>query len=77
MCGRLSSFVDELRSEVHFPCYLQAETGPDVQDEKGRSCVLQNQRVTDFDLASRCFVKSYINGSNYYHILDSISKKTC
>ncbi|XP_044898299.1 serine/threonine-protein kinase Chk2 isoform X7 [Felis catus] len=28
--GRLSSFVDELRGEVHFPCYLQAETGPDV-----------------------------------------------
>lgn len=42
--GRLSSFVDELRGEVHFPCYLQAETGPDVHGKKEQSCVLQNQR---------------------------------
>lgn len=43
MRGRLSSFVDEFRGEVHFPCYLQAQTGPDVQGKKGHSCV-QNQR---------------------------------
>lgn len=44
MRGRLSSsFVDKLRGAFHFPCYLQAETGPEVQDKKEQSCALQNQ----------------------------------
>lgn len=44
MRGRLSSsFVDKLRGVFHFPCYLQGETGPEVQDKKEQSCALQNQ----------------------------------
>lgn len=44
MCGRLSSFfIDELPGEVHFPCYLQAEAGPDVQHKKQQSCTRQNR----------------------------------
>ena len=38
-----SSFVDKPRGEFHFPCYLQAETGPEVQDKKEQSYALQNQ----------------------------------
>ena len=41
--GDSSSFVDKPRGEFHFPCYLQAETGPEVQDKKEQSYALQNQ----------------------------------
>ena len=44
MRGRLSSsFVDKPRGEFHFPCSLQAETGPEVRDKKEQSCAPQNQ----------------------------------
>lgn len=44
MRGQLSSsFVDKPRGEFNFPCYLQAETGPEVRDREEQSCALQNQ----------------------------------
>lgn len=40
-----------------------------------QTCSVRKDEVVFFKPEGSWFVKSYINVSNYYHILDSISKK--